>query len=216
MYEDNDDEICQFAESISDEQIIVIKIPSSPKRSLGELRNISIENSNGDYFCQWDADDWHHNQRLEIQMGYILSMHKPVCMLTYWIIFDTLTKKAYLSRKRLWEGSILCKKSVMAKENVAYPYMAKKEDFYFVEKLLNSNVIYPVHLPHLYIYVYHGDNTWDYNHFKLNFKSGKELSAATSSIITDIIENNYGHEKASELLSSQAVLEQMVYNCEFY
>src|SRR5688572_4791529 len=29
----------------------------SPKRSLGELRNLAVRHCRGEYFCQWDDDD---------------------------------------------------------------------------------------------------------------------------------------------------------------
>jgi glycosyltransferase involved in cell wall biosynthesis len=214
LYEDNDSDIKAFVGSLKDERIKVVEVPSLPKCSLGELRNISVKAARGTYFCQWDADDWYHNERLEVQMQYISTMHKPVCMFTYWIIFDEVTKKAFLSRKRLWEGSIMCKKSLVEDNTIQYALLPKEEDFHFVEQLMKHRVIYPVDLPHLYIYVYHGANTWDYQHFQGNFSAGKELSVAASAIINNILEGRYSNDKASEMLSSATILEEMDYKCE--
>jgi glycosyltransferase involved in cell wall biosynthesis len=213
VYEDNATHIKQFAEGLNDERIKVIEIPAIPKRPLGELRNISISASNGDYFCQWDADDWYHNQRLEIQMKYISLLHKPVCMLTYWIIYDATTGRSFWSYKRIWEGSILCKKTLLI-DTVSYPCMEKKEDYYFVAELVKRKLIFPVDNPNLYIYVYHGDNTWNYEHFKSNFNGGKELSGGASMIIKNIMDGKYSNKKASKLLNSPAVLEEMDYKYE--
>ena len=214
VFESDDKDIKTFTQRIRDERIRAIEVPSVPKSSLGELRNISIHAARGEYFCQWDADDWYHNRRLEVQMNYIKTMHKPVCMLTYWIIFDTITKKAFWSFKRIWEGSILCKKSLVTDNTVKYPSLAKKEDFYFIAELSKNNVIYPADVPHLYIYVYHGDNTWGYEHFESNFKAGLALSDEASLIINNILEGKYSHRKASGLLDSPAILQEMAYKYE--
>src|SRR5258705_7030930 len=38
----------------------IVPVSTRPKKSLGELRNISIAHATGEYFCQWDDDDWYH------------------------------------------------------------------------------------------------------------------------------------------------------------
>jgi glycosyltransferase involved in cell wall biosynthesis len=213
VYEDKDKHIQRYARKIRDRRIRILEIPASPKSSLGELRNISIRSARGEYFCQWDADDWYHNRRLELQMDHIATMHKPVCMLTYWIMFDTITKKAFLSYKRIWEGTILCRKSLI-NDTVRYPSLRKKEDFYFVAELVKSNVVFPVDFPHLYIYVYHGGNTYQYQHFLKNFKAGIELPKKSSQIVHNILTGKYSNAVASRLLSSKSFLSGMEYAFE--
>src|SRR6187399_197150 len=73
VFEDNDNDTKSFVKRLKDKNISIYEIPSTPKLSLGELRNISIHKCKGEYFCQWDADDWYHNRRLETQIDYILS-----------------------------------------------------------------------------------------------------------------------------------------------
>jgi glycosyltransferase involved in cell wall biosynthesis len=216
VYEDNDIHIHEFLQTIDDPTIRCYQISTKPKLSLVELRNLSVNYASGEYICQWDSDDWFHNSRLELQMNYIIKMHKPICFLTYWIMYDNLTKNAYLSRKRLWEGSILCKKEVLVKANVKYPFLERGEDFNMVENLLPLNIICPVDIPNLYIYIYHGDNTWDYGHFKDNFRVGQELSPCACGLIREILEGKYSNVESSELLDSPEVLEQMQYDYTFY
>src|SRR5688572_1956099 len=48
--------------SETDTSVRIIRLPYPSSLSLGERRNISIENCRGEYFCQWDDDDWHHNR----------------------------------------------------------------------------------------------------------------------------------------------------------
>lgn len=73
-------------------KIIMISL-SIPKLTLGELRNISIQKSDGEYICQWDDDDWYSCERLEIQLKYLLKMKKSASILLRWIIYDDFLKK---------------------------------------------------------------------------------------------------------------------------
>ncbi|WP_188930440.1 glycosyltransferase family 2 protein [Puia dinghuensis] len=216
VYEDKDVHICKFLQTIDDPTIKCIQVPYEPKLNLGELRNISIDHSDGEYICQWDSDDWFHNNRLQLQMRYILKMHKPICFLTYWIMYDSLTEKAYLSRKRLWEGTILCKKDFLLASKLKYPNLEKLEDFKLVEKLLPLNVIYPIDIPNLYIYVYHGENTWHYQHFKDNFNVGQELSESANKIVKGVLEGKYTNEVSSELMDSPEILQPLQYAYTLY
>src|SRR3954464_6478512 len=43
-----------------------IKYFTVPHLPIGHWRNIAVERSAGTYFCQWDDDDWHHNDRLKV------------------------------------------------------------------------------------------------------------------------------------------------------
>ena len=54
--------------SLHDENIKVINIGQTTALGAGLLRNIALENCEGDYFCLWDDDDWYHSQRLELQL----------------------------------------------------------------------------------------------------------------------------------------------------
>lgn len=214
IYEDNDNNIKNFLSKVTETTIRCYEVSTNPKLSLGELRNLSLEYSLGEYFCQWDADDWYHNQRLEYQMKAILTMHKPICFLTYWIIFDTLTNKAYLSYKRLWEGSILCSKDIVIKDNIKYPSEPRMEDNIFSKKIIKKNNVYPVDLPHLYIYVYHGDNTWEYQHFQNNFNVGIQFSEEVNLLLKNILNGMYTIEQASKILSSDKVLKEVQFRYE--
>jgi hypothetical protein len=149
-------------------------------------------------------------------MDYILKMHKPASFLTYWIMYDSLTGQAYLSRKRLWEGSILCRKDLFKNANLKYPGLEKLEDFTLVESLLPLHVMYPIDLPNLYIYVYHGENTWPYGHFQYNFSLGQQLSGSASNIIKGILEGKFTNIESSELMDSPEILAQLHYDYIFY
>ncbi len=150
---------------------------STRKLSLGELRNLSIRHAAGDYVCQWDDDDWYHPERLNLQMSYLRNTGKPASILSRWTVFDSLTHKVYISNRRLWEGSILCKREVML--HVPYPSLNRGEDTSVIDYLNEKELIEVIeNHPELYVYNYHGGNTWDFAHFHKIFEYSSEINDA--------------------------------------
>lgn len=190
VYEDFDATTHEFIVNQNFENNIQVVMIDSSKRkiSLGELRNISICEADGEYVCQWDDDDWFDPDRLTTQMQCIQQSGKPACILSRWIVFDALTKKAYLSNKRLWEGSILCRKDLMQEK--VYPPLHKGEDSSVIEHLyLNDKLHIVDDMPELYIYISHGNNTWEQGHFDQIFQFSTELSSECSLDIEKILTN---------------------------
>jgi glycosyltransferase involved in cell wall biosynthesis len=176
----------------------------SAKMSLGSLRNLSIEKSAGEYFCQWDDDDWYHSQRLEIQLSEALKHNKSGSVLAYWLIYNAVDKSAYLSHPHIWGASILCKRELFTKR-LRYPDQATGEDSAFLKSLYTKNCLYPIVMPSLYIYNYHGSNTMSFEHFNYFFTESQKLSNNSSKIISSIVGNKYAHDKASKLLDSESI-----------
>lgn len=199
VYEEDDLSTGEYLSELLDNDIIKIEAVASPKLSLGELRNLAVEESKGEYFCQWDDDDWSHNNRLAFQMDVIQTSQMPACVMIYWLIFDALENQAYISNRRPWEGSILCKKSLITNE-LKYEDTESGEDTSIIKKLFSRNLIFPVVMPKLYIYVYHGGNIWSRDHWEKIFRASKKLSAPSSIVIKDILDGKYSGEKASEML----------------
>jgi glycosyltransferase involved in cell wall biosynthesis len=214
IYESDDLHIKNYLETVSDDNIFYYEVPSSPKLPLGTLRNISVEKCSGTYFCQWDDDDWYAANRLEAQYEAIVKNCKAASMLSYWLMFDSHTHSAYLSSFRLWEGSILCLKSVIDDE-VKYASLEKSEDTAVLKQLIQGNYIFPVIKPNLYIYVFHGNNTWNYDHFNIFYRKSLRLSPAASDLIGDILEEKYSVEHATLLLNESEFLKEIVYRYNF-
>ena len=109
MYEDQDIiSESTLAEFEGIPNIKLFKIGIDPKLSLGALRNISVSKASGQYFCQWDDDDWYSMHRLE-EMYHSIGTSKSV-LLDQWFIYNEENGRSYLSNKRTWEGSILYKR----------------------------------------------------------------------------------------------------------
>lgn len=150
--------------------ILVDSINYNKNSTLGDLRNIATSSAQGDYVCQWDDDDLHHPRRLEVQMGLLKKYSAAACLLNQWIIWWPVKKRFALSNKRHWEGSLLAKKSVMP----AYLSLKRGEDTPVVDHLTKNHRVAIIGNPNLYVYVVHGNNTFDEDHFELMWDSAEE------------------------------------------
>jgi glycosyltransferase involved in cell wall biosynthesis len=167
--------------------IKVFSIENASQRTLGELRNISIENSKGDYVCQWDDDDWYHPTRIDIQHTAIRESGKRGSVLSYILMFDMNRKQAYLSTRRAWENSVMCERRLLTEESIKFPALNKGEDTPFVSELINLNVLVPVVKPELYIYNNTGINTCDSSHFASLYGISEKLSDYHSNLIGKLV-----------------------------
>jgi glycosyltransferase involved in cell wall biosynthesis len=203
VYEDDDHFTDDFLCRVTSSKIKKIKVKKSKCLALGGLRNLSIQECSGEYFCQWDDDDWSHNNRIAFQMNVIRESNMPACVMMHWLIFDETEDQAYVSNRRPWEGSLLCKKSLISKD-IKYDDTNKGEDTHIVKELFKSHLIFPVMMPKLYIYVYHGKNVWQREHWEEIFMASKKLSNTSSKIIKDILDSKYSGEKASSMLDQMS------------
>ena len=187
VYEESDQLTHEFMiQQKYDLNIKVVKINTESKKTLGELRNISVREADGSFVCQWDDDDWYNSDRLLNQMNNLLMHEKPASILSRWIVLDACAQKVFLSNIYLWEGSILCKRALMLK--IPYPSLAKGEDSYVIECLFKQGKLSIINnMPHLYVYIYHGNNTWDADHFKRLIGRCQELSYSDSAKIINAI-----------------------------
>lgn len=205
----NDNNTFSFLQNYNLKNILHVEIDPVLKPTLGELRNISIQNARGEYFCQWDDDDWYHPERLTMQAYAAFKHHHPASILTNCLIFDDLNKQAYFSFFRFWENSIFCKKDIITSKRINYPPLDKQEDTCFIDKLLIKSKIYPVVSHGLYIYVFHGENTWSNEHFASVFKKSQKLSKKNSQLINGILKEKHSHAEASLLLQSEQLLKEI-------
>lgn len=181
---------------VVDPTISIYEVRKTKEITLGFLRNYAIHKSKGEYVCQWDDDDWYHIGRIEYQYEVIQMSNYPAVILTQWLIFDSTTNKAYISHRRLWEGSLLCKKSAIS--NIKYDHLNLGEDTTFIEKLNNENRIYYIdNVPNLYIYTYHGKNTWNYKHWNDIFKQCQVMNPSISTLIEKILNDKKNMEENS-------------------
>lgn len=184
VWESDDVATKTYVETLRAPDIRLMEIPALPRQPLGALRNLAVQASQGKYFAQWDDDDWHAPTRLADQLAAIQSSGKPACVLARWLMYDQMTGKAYVSRGRRWEGSLLCERIFAP----SYAELPKGEDLPAVEQLWQADQLALLDRPDLYIYVYHASNTWDRAHWQGNILPlAKELAPDVSLKIADIL-----------------------------
>jgi glycosyltransferase involved in cell wall biosynthesis len=192
--------------SFKQENIRYCGLTKSAHLTLGDLRNLSIEKSTGDYWCVWDDDDWHHIRRLEIQMGELLSSKKDAVILSYNLMFDLANKEAYMSQPLNMPGTLLCKKN-----DLKYPAVNLAEDVHFLRNVYSQNILFPLVRPTLYVYIYHGSNTSESENFKFIFKDSQKLSDDATQSIFEIISNKHSYKKSCEIIDHAKILRELDY-----
>jgi glycosyltransferase involved in cell wall biosynthesis len=175
----------------NDKPVKIITASADPENKLGNLRNLGIEQAGGQYFCQWDDDDWYHPERLTMQYEQLITGAHPylAAVLDQWIIFDAVNRLSYLSCQRYWEGSILCDRAFAL--NYKYQNLDKGEDTPLIEALANEGKLQVISdHAYLYIYTFHGANTWDFRHFSGFIRYSQSLTDLQNKAILQLLENN--------------------------
>jgi glycosyltransferase involved in cell wall biosynthesis len=167
---------------LEDKRVKFFRIPSTGK-TLGELRNAALALTRGEYVCQWDDDDISDPQRLEVQMAAILVHHVDACLLQRHIVWFPDAHRLAISEVRRWESSFVCRKSKVP----AYPILSKGEDTPVIEEIAKGKYLW-LDYPRLYVYVYHGKNTWDTSHFDVIWQASSRRfeGAAYDKIMVDL------------------------------
>jgi glycosyltransferase involved in cell wall biosynthesis len=183
VYESDDEETRAFLAALGESSVHPVEVPADPRITLGTLRNIALRAGTGKYVAQWDDDDWHSPMRLAEQMGAIQDTGVRGCLIARWTLYDCRTARAYISNVRPWEGSIVVERAVVP----PYPDLPKREDTPVVEELIRQGQIILLDQPELYIYTYHGMNTWDGNHWKRILRRSVPLGAEMSDAVTALL-----------------------------
>jgi len=137
----------------------LVELPS--KRQLSDLRNAGLDAASGDYVIQWDDDDWHNPDRIQVQME-ALSSNKLACLLQYQIRYSFRNNAAYIKRQRIF-GTIL-HRATKHRYDVG---LRRHEDTHFFKKHFGSSYVMlgktDRDADH-YIRMFHGRNTFGEPH----------------------------------------------------
>jgi len=177
----DDPETSQFlASQVDDPRIRCIQVESTRRIPLGELRNISVQHADAPLVAQWDDDDWHAPRRLELQLKALRKSRKDACILQRWMIYDARSRKVYMSTSRYWEASILAWRDKLP----AYPALRRNEDTAVVDQLVQRDAVVLLDQPELYVYTFHGGNTWNARHWDRNiFAHAAEENPQNSELV---------------------------------
>jgi len=167
----------------------ILRLERSDNQSVGNARNIAISKCHGDYVCVWDDDDWYHSSRLSFQFNsmQITGMGYNASVLTRLILFDQTTSKAYLSFPHCWENTLLCRKEIIFQNQ--YANQNKGEDSHIIKFLDGKKFLHHIiDTPFLYVYIYHGDNTWEYQHYQYLINKSELLEGSLAIDIQKLTE----------------------------
>jgi glycosyltransferase involved in cell wall biosynthesis len=202
LYEDDDSLTDEYVSKTTFQHSVkTVKVRASRLNKLGELRNLAIDNASGAFICQWDDDDWYHSDRLSYQYDIIVNSGYSASIMTQWLIYNAIDETAYVSNSRLWEGSILCNKELIKQKK--YDNLEAGEDTPVIDYLrMNDHICEIPDRVGLYIYMYHGKNTWHYEHWNTIFKCSTALPESYSANIARIIKGEYTVVEGSKLIDT--------------
>ena len=164
-----------YLAGLDDTRVRAVQVASTKRIPLGELRNESIRHADAALVAQWDDDDWHAPRRLELQAKALHKSPADACVLQRWTMYDARTQNVYISAARTWEASLLAWRERLP----AYPPLRRSEDTAVIDQLIARRALVPLDRPELYVYTFHGGNTWDARHWDRNiFAHATELSGA--------------------------------------
>jgi Glycosyl transferase family 2 len=172
-----------YVEGLQEPSILKVAVPKHSQLSLGTLRNIARQAGTGGFVALWDDDDWHHPRRLETQMRIVHETGRQGCALSRETLFDGTTKRAYISFNRPWENTILVERSILP----TFPHRVRGEDTPVVEQLVREGRLAKLDAPQLYVYSYHGNNTWDRQHWEQIVRYGRPLGPSASRRIESLL-----------------------------
>lgn len=146
-----------------DPRIREVRIDRPDDMTLGEMRNLSLDQASGDYVIQWDDDDWHHPKRIETMMEW--RDKGQVIALRWQTRINLLTGSVYYNEcKTGQQMSILHH----AGEPFRYPRMDCREDTVFMgqfsRKCVIDNAPHEPLGPMLYVRTFHAMNIWHEEH----------------------------------------------------
>lgn len=153
-----------------------VRLIESPAGStLGDLRNLSVARSRGDFICQWDDDDLYDPNRISVSLRVLSQASVDAVFLSAWLMWWEARALLAVSPRSVWDGSIFARRSVVP----IYPSQAKGEDNFVTNWICRNHPVALIEQPQLYLYRITGANTWNAQHFERLFRhASKTFQAA--------------------------------------
>jgi hypothetical protein len=180
-------DIDEYIRSLYDGRIKLIQLADDC--ILGDARNILSDNANGSIITPWDDDDWYHKDRLNYMYNFMNTNELNSVVISKVIIYNEINGSAVISYARPWYGSLMYRNEI--NDGIKYDSMHKGEDFNFTRNIINKDKSSMLLAPHLYVYRFHGANTWDLNHFNILIKTGDPIPYSLTEKIVNAIKFEY-------------------------
>lgn len=141
-----------------DKELLVLHLKD--KKTLGELRNLSIEYAPSNLSIQWDDDDWYSPTRMMDQFKGLQKGYKAVMLKEQLHYFRDTKQVGWTVDKHGIEGTLLLDRRC----GVQYPSERRGEDTVLKKALRRKGLLGLVKGGICYCRTYHGNNTWDRKH----------------------------------------------------
>ena len=165
IVDDGDQDLSDILSSLPSGQINYVKLEKKPENTLGKLRNRSLEEADGDFLVQWDDDDWYHPERISTQAQTLMDGYDACCLSGALMHLD---EEPYIHHPYVGylpdgiPGSIMHR----ADSDIRYPHTRRAEDTEYLNDWMEKRYMQlPDDYSHLFIRCYHGNNTWEKDHF---------------------------------------------------
>jgi glycosyltransferase involved in cell wall biosynthesis len=168
--------------------------PGSGGFTLGMLRNISMEAAQGEIICQWDDDDYSHPERLAVQARQMLAQAAGASFFTdhlqyiepegllSWI--DWSIDGQHEGLLQLAPGTLMMHRDARFRYPESGPDARRGEDWLFMESVYGCIPVASLRgVGHLYLYRYHGRNTFSREHHS-NLRA--ERSRSNEQLLLDV------------------------------
>jgi glycosyltransferase involved in cell wall biosynthesis len=165
-----------------------------PDMTLGALRNLAMAEASGDVVCQWDDDDCYHPDRIRAQLAHMLEAGGRACFLTdqlhyreddnsvRWIDW---TLGGTSVRDHLIPGTLMMFRDDRFRYPETGPEARRGEDSVLLNALCDAVAVSAAkNLGHLYLYTYHGRNTFGQAHHSHMAAFGRSSSDIQGSLRT--------------------------------
>lgn len=165
IIDDGEQDLEDILSTLPAEQVKYVKLDKDPDNTLGKLRNRSLEEADGDFLIQWDDDDWYHPDRISIQADKLMEGYDACCLAGALMHLD---EEPFMNHPYVGflpdgiPGSIMHR----ADSEIRYPHTRRAEDTEYLKWWMEKRYFkMPAEYSHLFIRCYHGDNTWEKEHF---------------------------------------------------
>ena len=190
LYYSDDLETSDYLKSLnevftSSNNIRVFKHIVTTGTYLGSLRNYLVEKATGKYIIIWDDDDYHHPDRIKLQLEKCVDSGLPACTLRSLLVFSESRQEVRLSFERIegWEGTLICKRSDMP----MYRNIDRYEDTPVIDSLYLTEKLITLHNPDLYVYYLHDNNISTSLHKEELYNNSLELNGSKNYKIKKLI-----------------------------
>lgn len=165
IVDDGTEDYAPILSQIPADRVIHHRLPKNPATTLGELRNLSLDIARGQLMSHWDDDDWFDPERLSRQMAAIgdkAAAWMPAALMH-------MDDPAWIDRPYVgyFKGGAPSTILHRRRDDIRYPRERKGEDSTFRDHFVRlGSVLMDVDDAGLLIRCFHGQNTWDRDHFE--------------------------------------------------